>query len=138
MANDVRMICWETPDRLVLGIRLANLAGETYPATEELVQIDTGFSGEILVPYALFEMLALSRWRLPEVIQATTVTGQTLHLYEAYADVLIPQLNTQYRVTVQTFEGNTRFLIGRGFLRRLRVLLDGPNARTCVLEDRIE
>jgi predicted aspartyl protease len=135
MADDIRLVCWPTPDRLGIGIQVRNLAGQEHHQTEELIQIDTGYSEELLIPQALFEALNLARWQLPDSIaaQGTTVTGQIIKFDEAPVDVIIPKTGEQHRVTAQTFVGNIRFLIGRAFLRRFKVLLDGPESRTCLL-----
>lgn len=135
MADDVRLICWSTPDRLGIGIQIRNLAGQLHPQTEELVQLDTGYSEELLIPEALFGDLDLARWQLPDSVaaQGTTVTGQIIKFSEAPIDVVIPRAGERYRVIVQTFPRNTRFLIGRAFLRRFKVLLDGPESQTCLL-----
>lgn len=133
MADDIRLICWSTPDRLGIGIQVRNLAGQAHHQTEDLIQIDTGYSEELLIPQALFETLNLARWQLPDSIaaQGTTVTGQIIQFNEAAVDVIIPKTGEQQRVIAQTFPGNIRFLIGRAFLRRFKVLLDGPASQTC-------
>ncbi|OQY56062.1 MAG: hypothetical protein DRR08_25135 [Candidatus Parabeggiatoa sp. nov. 2] len=135
MADRVRLNCWPSPDFLVIGIQLKNLAGQLHSEVEELVPLDTGYSEEILVPYSLFETLNLHYWCLPEQQKplGTTVTGQVIQFLEAYAEVIIPKTNEQHQVIVQTFIGNTRFLIGRAFLRRFKVILDGPGGQTCLL-----
>ena len=135
MADDVRLICWPTPDRLGIGIQVRNLAGQEHHQTEELIQIDTGYSEELLIPQVLFEALNLARWQLPDSIaaQGTTITGQIIKFDEAPVDVIIPKTGEQHRVTAQTFAGNIRFLIGRAFLRRFKILLDGPGSQTCFL-----
>jgi predicted aspartyl protease len=135
MADDVRLICWPTPDRLGIGIQVRNLAGQEHHQTEEPIQIDTGYSEELLIPQVLFEALNLARWQLPDSIaaQGTTITGQIIKFDEAPVDVIIPKTGEQHRVTAQTFAGNIRFLIGRAFLRRFKVLLDGPGSQTCFL-----
>ncbi len=135
MADRVRLSCWSSPNRLVIGLKIKNLLGQLHSEVEELVQIDTGYSEEILVPYSLFEKLNLQYWSLPEQQKpvGTTVTGQLIHFIEAYAEVIIPKTGEQHSVIVQTFVGNTRFLIGRAFLRRFKVILDGPGKQTCLL-----
>jgi predicted aspartyl protease len=135
MADRVRLTCWPSPDRLVIGIQIRNLAGQLHSEVEELVQIDTGYSEELLVPYSLFEKLDLQYWCLAEQQKplGTTVTGQLINFIEARAEVIIPKTGQQHLVVVQTFVGNARFLIGRAFLRRFKVILDGPGAQTCVL-----
>jgi len=135
MADDIRLICWTTPDRLGIGIQIRNLAGELHNSVEELVQLDTGYSEDLLIPHALFEALNLARWQLPDTMaaQGTTVTGQTINFNEAPVDVIVPRTGEQHRVIAQTFAQNTRLLIGRAFLRRFKVLLDGPGGQTCLL-----
>jgi len=135
MADRVRLTCWSSPNRLVIGIKIKNWPGKLHSEVEELVQIDTGYSEEILVPYSLFEKLNLQYWCLPEQEKpvGTTVTGQLIHFIEASAEVIIQKTGEQHSVIVQTFVGNTRFLIGRAFLRRFKVILDGPGKQTCLL-----
>lgn len=135
MASNVRLVCWTTPDRLVIGLQVRNLAGQVHRLTAELVQIDTGYSEELLIPQALFDALNLAYWQLPDSVaaQATTVTGQVIQFQEAPVDILIPDAGEQHRVIAQTFANNTRFLLGRAFLRRFKMMLDGPGAQTCLL-----
>ncbi|HKZ85054.1 MAG TPA: hypothetical protein VJ793_15495 [Anaerolineae bacterium] len=64
-----------------------------------------------------------------------TVSGESLILPISRALLVIPELRLQVNVLVDTFEGNTEFLIGRAFMRRLRIMLDGPADRTCILPD---
>jgi hypothetical protein len=135
MADSVQLTCWPSPDRLAIGIQVKNLTGQLHSDFEELVQLDTGYSEELLLPYALFEALSLQHWRLPHTLtpQGTTITGQVINFIEAHADIIVPKTGEQHQVIVQTFVGNTRFLIGRAFLRRFQILLDGPGNQTCLL-----
>jgi hypothetical protein len=135
MADNISLTCWSTPDRLGIGLQIRNLAGQNHHQNEELVQLDTGYSEELLVPQVLFESLELARWQLPDSVaaQGTTVTGQIIKFNEAPVDIIIPRLGEQHRVIAQTFAQNTRLLLGRGFLRRFKVLLDGPSSQTCLL-----
>lgn len=135
MANDVRLICWSTPDRLGLGIQVRNLAGQVHRHEAEFVQIDTGYSEALLIPQALFDSLNLSFWQLPDSVaaQGTTVTGQVIYFREAPVDIVIPTAGIQQRVIAQTFSQNSRFLLGRAFLRQFKLILDGPGAQTCLL-----
>jgi hypothetical protein len=135
MAGNLRLICWVTPDRLGLSIQVQNLAGQPYRQAAELVQIDTGYSEELLIPHALFGALNLTRWQLPDSVaaQGATVTGQVIQFYEAPVDILILEAGEQHRAMAQTFANNTRFLVGRAFLRRFKVMLDRPGGQTCLL-----
>ena len=135
MANELEeLICWPSPHRLVMGIQIRTLAGELHHKDEEFVQIDTGYSEEILLPFDLFEQLNLRRWRLFSSIprQGTTVTGQVIDFIEAHAEVIIPRSGDEYPVVVQTFTTNNRFLIGRAFLRHFKMVLDGPQEKICL------
>lgn len=135
MANDVRLICWSTPDRLGLGIQVRNLAGQVHRQEAEFVQIDTGYSEALLIPQLLFDSLNLAFWQLPDSVaaQGTTVTGQVIHFREAPVHIVIPNAGIQQRVIAQTFSQNTRFLLGRAFLRHFKLILDGPGGQTCLL-----
>jgi hypothetical protein len=119
-----------------MGIQLKNLSGQAHHPREELVPIDTGYSEEVLVPYRIFERLQLERWLLPgpHVAQGSTVTGEVVDFIQTRALITIPNANEQYPVIAQTFIGNTRFLIGRAFLRHFKVLLDGPEQQTCLVQ----
>ncbi len=135
MADIVRLVCWPSPDRLTIGIQLRNLLGQSHQETEELIQLDTGYSGDILIPFDLFVSLNLHLWSLSHQASShgSTITGQIIQFVEAEAEIVIPQTGHVYPVIVQTFADNTRFLIGRNFLRHLKVLLDGPGRQTCLL-----
>ena len=101
----------------------------------EFVQIDTGYSEALLIPQPLFDSLNLAFWQLPDSVaaQGTTVTGQVIYFREAPVDIVISNAGIQQRVIAQTFSQNTRFLLGRAFLRQLKLILDGPGAQTCLL-----
>ncbi len=129
------MLAHTLPYRLGIGIQVRNLAGQAHHQSEEIIQIDTGYSEELIIPQVVFETLNLARWQLPDTIaaQGTTVTGQIIRFKEAPVDIIIPKTGEQHQVIAQTFAGNVRFLIGRAFLRRFKVLLDGPGSQTCLL-----
>jgi len=99
------------------------------------VQIDTGYSEALLIPQLLFDSLNLAFWQLPDSVaaQGTTVTGQVIYFREAPVDIVIPNAGIQQRVIAQTFSQNTRFLLGRAFLRYFKLILDGPGSQTCLL-----
>ncbi len=130
-------VCWDTPDRFAFRLQLVTLDGRPHASSPELVDLDTGYDGEVLVPYALYVSSGLSDWELPQAQWSTglTVSGESLVLPASRALLVIPELRLQADVLVDTFEENTEFLIGRTFMRRLRILLDGPADRTCILPD---
>jgi hypothetical protein len=135
MADGVRLVCWPTPDRVAIGIQLRNLLGQSHHETEDLIQLDTGYSGDILIPFDLFVRLKFHLWSLSHQVssQGSTIIGQIIQFIEAEAEIFVPQTGQSFPVIVQTFADNTRFLIGRNFLRQLKVLLDGPGGQTCLL-----
>ena len=96
-------------------------------------QIDTGYSGELLIPHFWYERLGLQDWTATEAPFGQTVSGEPLDLIEAIGIVEIPRLREEVTVVVQTFENNNRLLIGRAFIRRYKLILDGPNKLTCIL-----
>ncbi len=135
MADRVRLACWPSVDRFGIGIQVITPAGLLHSEQEEWVQIDTGYSEALLIPYLLFERLQLAKWQLPisKNPYGQTVTGQLIYFIEAKAFVQISKTGIRYSIIVQTFEGNSRFLIGRALLRQMKVLLDGPGGQTCLL-----
>jgi predicted aspartyl protease len=135
MANDVRLICWSTPDRLGVSIQIKNLSGQVHHQEAEFVQIDTGYSEALLMPQSLFESLNLPFWQMSNSAAArgTTVTGEVIRFREAPVDIVISNAGIKQRIIAQTFTRNTRFLLGRAFLRHFKVILDGPGSQTCLL-----
>lgn len=109
-----------------------------YPPHELPVPIDTGYDGEVLIPFELYAELGLFKWERPEEDWGIgeTVSKETLVLPAADAEVLIPALGIAVPVMVETFWDNEEFLIGLRFVRRYKWLLDGPAGRTCLLTER--
>ena len=103
--------------------------------TEELVELDTGYTGEVLAPWRLYVALELYGWEVAEELwsEGISVTGETFAMPLSEAILRVPQLNAAFPVEVDTFEGNEQFLIGRAFLRKHRLLLDGPASRVCMI-----
>jgi len=129
------LICWDnTQLGYVLGIRVQSPEGWWHSPEEELVPLDTGYDGELLVPWQLYEELRLYRWEYPQRFwaQGHTVSGETIQLYLSEGRVEIPRTHIRRQVLIDSFVGNTEFLLGRAFLRGLQVLLDGQTDRTCL------
>lgn len=63
-----------------------------------------------------------------------TVTGEEIRFLEAWAEVNVHPTLPSHRLIIQTFVSNTRFLIGRAFLRRFKVLLEGLGDLTCLMQ----
>ncbi|OQY45566.1 MAG: hypothetical protein B6242_10015 [Anaerolineaceae bacterium 4572_78] len=135
MANNVYLVCWESHDYFGIGVQIQNLAGDVYSASETLIQLDTGYSGELLIPELIFESLQLDTWELPISLPTygSTITGESFSFRQAPVKIIIPKINKEYYATAQTFNGCTRLLIGRAFLRHFKVILDWQGKQTCLM-----
>ena len=131
-------ICWDSEDFFAIGIQVATFAGAIHSESEELVQLDTGYDGELLLPYKLYQDLALYQWEYPEEYWPVgkTVSGEMIELILAKGQVLIPRWNVALEVFIETFEGNEELLLGRSFIRKFKVLLDGPGNKVCLMDSR--
>jgi len=103
------------------------------------VQLDTGYDGELLLPYKLYQGLTLYQWEYPEEYWPVgkTVSGEIIELILAKGQVLIPRWNVALEVFIETFEGNGEFLLGRSFIRKFKVLLDGPGNKVCLIDSKV-
>ncbi len=116
--------------RPAIRVHLYTLAGEE--VGEVRLTVDTGYEGSILLPTQLYERfkiaeLPASMWR-----RYMTLTGVvTMRVARAIAEVR----GKRMEVFVETpLYGGWRGLAGREFLNKLRLLLDGPAAKLCILE----
>jgi len=137
MANTERLTCWSSEDAFVIGVQLRTIDGQFHAETEELVEVDTGYAGDVLVPWNLYIDLELYGWELDEELWSVgiSISGEVFPLVLSRGYIVIPRLGQEFLVLIDSFEGNDQFLIGRSFLRRLRMLLDGPEGQTCLLGD---
>lgn len=103
------------------------------------MQLDTGYDGELLLPYKLYQDLALYQWEYPEEYWPVgkTVSGEIIELILAKGQVLIPKWNVALEVFIETFEGNSELLLGRSFIRKFKVLLDGPGNKVCLIDSNV-
>jgi len=129
-------ICWDSEDLFAIGIQIRTFGGMLHSEAEELVQLDTGYDGELLLPYKLYQDLALYQWEYPEEYWPVgkTVSGEIIELILAKGQVLIPRWNIALEVFIETFEGNEELLLGRSFIRKFKVLLDGPSNKVCLID----
>ena len=132
-------ICWDSEDFFAIGIQIGTFAGMIHSENEELVQLDTGYDGELLLPYKLYQDLAFYRWEYPEEYWpiGKTVSGEIIELILAKGQVLIPKWNVALEVFIETFEGNGELLLGRSFIRKFKVLLDGPGNKVCLIDSNV-
>jgi len=138
MADQENLICWGDPARFLIGVQLKTPGGRVHSPAEDLIELDTGYEGEVLVPYGLYVKMELYGWEYPEIFWTVgrTVSGQVFRMPLSYGSLVIPKWGREFSVSIDTFEGNEEFLIGRAFIRRHKFLLDGPAGQTClVLEE---
>lgn len=138
MANEEE-ISWPYTNLPYLGIRLKAPSGEEYPiANEKLVMIDTGFSEEILLPKDLYEDLAFNMWEEPEPEEFEIADGRVREMIVARGYILIPKIGSRsFPVRVHRFlngeEGTNEIIIGVKFIKKFKLLLDGPAVKVRIL-----
>jgi hypothetical protein len=135
MASATALICWDAADVFAMGVQLQAPDGRVHSPNEELVELDTGYTGEVLAPWRLYVALELYGWEVAEELwsEGISVTGETFPMPLSEAILRVPKLDATFSVQVDTFEDNDQFLIGRAFLRKHRLLLDGPASRVCII-----
>ncbi|OGO42512.1 MAG: hypothetical protein A2Z04_01665 [Chloroflexi bacterium RBG_16_57_9] len=133
MADAEKLTCWDSEDVFTIGIRLKTLGGQFHVDDEEPVELDTGYGGDLLVPWEMYTALELYGWEYPEEHWSVgiSVSGERFEMPLSQGILVIPRLGREFEVLIDTFEGNEQFLIGRGFIRKHRILLDGPGNRVC-------
>lgn len=136
---DEEEISWPYTDKPYLGIRLKTASGEEYPLiNEEMVMIDTGYTGEIILPKDIYERLSLSMWEEPEPEEFILGDGSSMYLIAAHGYILITRLRSEpFCVRVhrayEEEKDTDEIIIGVGFVKRFKLLLDGPANKVCIL-----
>lgn len=51
MADQAHLICWDITDAFAIGIQLMTPHGRLYTESEQLVDLDTGYDGELVGGY---------------------------------------------------------------------------------------
>jgi len=122
-----------------LGIRLTTYDGSEYPSDvngEKLVLIDTGYDGEICIPLWLYTELGFERWEEPEPKQYQS-RGGDIFMRVAHGCIRIPKYSSEpIPVSVEAQEDevtDNEIIIGAGFVKRFRLLLDGPARKLYLL-----
>ncbi len=90
--------------------------------------VDTGFDGELLLPWKTYETLELFKCEIPRKYWSigVSVTGEEVYLRGSYVNIEINSELTGIAVA-ETYIHNERFLVGRGLLEKYVSKLDGPN-----------
>ena len=136
---DKEEIGWPYTHHPSLGVRLRTTFGQEYPLTdEELVMVDTGYSGEIAIPRRLYQMLGFHMWEEPEFQRFTVADGRDLQMRVSHGYILMPKLDrAPFSVEVHTWVKEERdfdeIIIGVKFIKRFKLLLDGPANKVRIL-----
>ena len=136
---DKEEISWPYNLHPYLGVRLRTASGEEYPLIDEKrVMIDTGYSGEILLPKDLYEELSFNMWEEPEPDEFKLGDGSSIYLIASHGYILIPKLCSEsfpvrvHRVYPEE-KDTDQIMIGVKFIKKFKLLLDGPANKVCVL-----
>ncbi|MHA1417132.1 MAG: hypothetical protein K9W45_04340 [Candidatus Heimdallarchaeum aukensis] len=99
----------------------------------ENVIIDTGFDGDILIPFEDFKNHGFEEALLKETEQfiAETISGEEIILRSALSEMKVNE--KKIPIVVETFLENKDIIIGRGVLVNLRLLIDGYKEIICDL-----
>lgn len=136
---DKEEIGWPYTDHPSLGVRLRTTFGQEYPLTdEELVMVDTGYSGEIVIPRRLYQMLGFQMWEEPEFQSFTVADGGELQMRVSHGYIVMPKLERAlFSVEVHTCVKEEidfdEIIIGVKFIKRFKLLLDGPANKVRIL-----
>jgi predicted aspartyl protease len=137
---DEEEIIWSYDNHPYLGVRLKTYAGREYPSTnnEDQVMIDTGYSGEILLPIKIYIGLGFNDWEEPIVDDFELVDKTEIKLKVANGLILIPKLNNQpFPVRVHSAsdekQDTEEIIIGVKFIKKFKLLLDGPADKVSIL-----
>jgi len=138
---DKEEISWPYTNAPCLGIRLKTGEGEDYPLeldNEKLVMIDTGYDGELCLPRDLYEKLGFNRWEEPDPDPFEQADGSSIYMKAARGYILIPKLPLDpFPVRIHTADeeeqDTNEIVIGVKFIKRFKLLLDGPATKVSVL-----
>jgi len=113
-------------DSLLVPITLSNpLLGSDYPTDGSVMAaLDTGYTGFILVPYAIFMALRLDQLK-PIITRGELADGRSIELQAAYGALRIPELPFEEEGLIETNPEITEILLGMRAMKRLRSTIDG-------------
>ena len=89
--------------------------------------VDTGFAGGIIIPFPLFQSLALLSALTPDTYHAVMPDSRRVRLYTAKVEVTLG--SKRLFVDVHSSPLVEKKLIGRSFLRSFVATLDGKKER---------
>ena len=111
---------------MLVPITLSNpLLGSDYPTDGSVMAaLDTGYTGFILVPYAIFRALRLDQLK-PIITRGELADGRSIELQAAYGALRIPELPFEEEGLIETNPEITEILLGMRAMKRLRSTIDG-------------
>lgn len=137
----MRRACWaysgaEEPSFPIIEVTIHGFGKTSGGVSGLLTKIDTGYSGQLMVSTEAYREASLNLVEFPEREFGVYRTAAGL-VEVKRARALVEVLGTGFvgELVVETprylrFERN---LLGRGFLRRFRLLLDGEKSQGCLL-----
>lgn len=98
------------------------------------VIVDTGYDGDLLIPYTDFINNGfLSRLNYEKGFYiAETISGTMINLMSSFSEIQIS--NQKITILVETFPQNTEILLGRGILRKSKWVIDGLEEKFCNID----
>jgi predicted aspartyl protease len=128
--------CWnyqEHDARVKIPVIPLKIVVNTSPKEYNFI-LDTGFDGQLLIPYKTYNDLKLQRFELPPDLWALgeSISGELKPLRCSKALVRNEKLSFSQIVEIETFEQNDQFLLGLSLLRNFQTLLEGRSEQVCL------
>lgn len=142
MANEIA-ISWpyqgSSGNTPYMDIRLKSPSGEIYPNDDEppiSALIDTGYDGEIFIPKPVYDALNFDFSEAPSEL-LYVASGERIEVHIGYGFIIIPGLDpfNEFEIKMQCFfdNGTGDILIGNEFIKKFKILLDGPSNQTSII-----
>ena len=93
--------------------------------------VDTGYDGDIVVPYSIYQELELNQHEYPDDQMGLieTTSGELIVLKSASAIIEFVEIDVSIVVVVDTFPRGSEVIIGRKLLESFRTILDGKDKK---------
>jgi clan AA aspartic protease len=131
-------LAWSfTDDALLIPIRLSNpLLDTEYPIDGQVMAaLDTGYTGFVLIPPAIFRALKLDELR-PIITKGQLADGRSIELRAAHGILGISELRFEDEGLIETNPEIREILFGMRAMRRLKTAIDG--CRKLIMVDRCD
>ena len=114
-----------------LGIILESPSGDKWPQEgDDEALVDTGFDGDVLIPETLYNSLNFSQFE-SFAEDLYTAGSDSIPCIRTQGFLHIPKIGEKFQVEcLSSKDRNTNsILIGNKFLKKFRLILDGPNEK---------